>query len=239
MLHTRRCLSTATAISILMSSTKIGPTPLSAPRMPDRDNGYHLHSGHSVQGILNIAGQIRISGVRSASTLIRWKKSRVSLSRAVSPAKNPKVVGIGETGLDYYYDSNPTTYGGKLPNTYAGRETGLPLIVHTRDADEDMADILEGEMKKGAFSGVLHCCIRRKSGPAGARHRFLHLAIGYRDVQERAGPPRYRRGCSDRPHSGRDGCTVFGTDPQSRQAERAILRGPYRRQSRRNQECKF
>jgi TatD DNase family protein len=77
----------------------------------------------------------------------------------VSRATHPKVIAIGETGLDYYYDNSPRKLQETSFRTHiaASRETGLPLIVHTRDADEDMADILEDEMGKGAFPGVLHC----------------------------------------------------------------------------------
>ncbi|CAN0598554.1 unnamed protein product, partial [Laminaria digitata] len=62
-------------------------------------------------------------------------------------------------GLDYYYDNSPRELQETSFRTHiaAARETGLPLIVHTRDADDDMADILEDEMGKGAFPGVLHC----------------------------------------------------------------------------------
>ena len=83
----------------------------------------------------------------------------VSVEDLVSRAADPKVVGIGETGLDYYYDNSPRDLQQTSFRTHvaAARETGLPLIVHTRDADDDMADILEDEMGKGAFPGVLHC----------------------------------------------------------------------------------
>ena len=83
----------------------------------------------------------------------------VSVEDLVSRAAHPKVVGIGETGLDYYYDNSPRDLQQTSFRTHvaAARETGLPLIVHTRDADDDMADILEDEMGKGAFPGVLHC----------------------------------------------------------------------------------
>lgn len=83
----------------------------------------------------------------------------VSVEDLVSCAAHPKVVGIGETGLDYYYDNSPRELQKTSFRTHiaAARETGLPLIVHTRDADDDMADILEDEMGKGDFPGVLHC----------------------------------------------------------------------------------
>lgn len=83
----------------------------------------------------------------------------VSVDDLLSRAAHPKVIGIGETGLDYYYDNSPRELQQASFRTHiaAARETGLPLIVHTRDADDDMADILEDEMGKGAFPGVLHC----------------------------------------------------------------------------------
>ena len=83
----------------------------------------------------------------------------VTVERLVELAAHPKVVGIGETGLDYYYDNSPRDVQQQSFRTHiaAARETGLPLIVHTRDADDDMADILEDEMEKGAYTGVLHC----------------------------------------------------------------------------------
>ena len=83
----------------------------------------------------------------------------VTVEDLVSRATHPKVIAIGETGLDYYYDNSPRELQETSFRTHiaASRETGLPLIVHTRDADEDMAEILEDEMEKGAFPGVLHC----------------------------------------------------------------------------------
>jgi TatD DNase family protein len=74
-------------------------------------------------------------------------------------ARNPKVVGIGETGLDYYYEHSPraqqqTNFRFHIA---AARERGLPLIVHTRDAEDDTIAILREEMAQGAFTGLIHC----------------------------------------------------------------------------------
>jgi TatD DNase family protein len=74
-------------------------------------------------------------------------------------AEHPKVIGFGETGLDYYYEHSPrdrqeTSFRAHIA---AAREAGLPLVVHARDADDDMANILEEEHSKGPFSGLLHC----------------------------------------------------------------------------------
>ena len=74
-------------------------------------------------------------------------------------ARNAKVVGIGETGLDYFYDRSPRDEQIAVFRVHidAARKTGLPLIIHTRDAEEDTIAILKAEMGKGAFTGVLHC----------------------------------------------------------------------------------
>jgi TatD DNase family protein len=74
-------------------------------------------------------------------------------------AAHPKVVGIGETGLDYYYDESDRETQQALFRVHIGvaRETGLPLIVHTRDAEDDTARILAEEMGRGAFPALIHC----------------------------------------------------------------------------------
>ncbi|HWA69003.1 MAG TPA: TatD family hydrolase [Rhizomicrobium sp.] len=77
----------------------------------------------------------------------------------IAQAAHPKVVAIGETGLDYYYEHSPK--GPQRANfrshIAAARVTGLPVIVHTRDADDDTIEILRDEMDKGAFTGLIHC----------------------------------------------------------------------------------
>lgn len=74
-------------------------------------------------------------------------------------AANPKVIGIGETGLDYYYDHSDRTVQRDLFRTHiaVARQTGLPLIIHTRDAEDDTAQILAEEMEKGTFPALIHC----------------------------------------------------------------------------------
>jgi TatD DNase family protein len=83
-------------------------------------------------------------------------------------AKHPKVVGFGETGLDYFYEHSPRDAQERSFRAHiqAARETGLPLVVHTRDADEDTGRILAEEQAKGAFPGLIHCF---SSGPDLAR----------------------------------------------------------------------
>ena len=83
----------------------------------------------------------------------------ITLEEIVLLARHPKVVAIGEAGLDYHYDNAPRADQEKGFRTHiaAARETGLPLVIHTRDADEDTACILEQEMAAGSFTAVLHC----------------------------------------------------------------------------------
>ena len=80
-------------------------------------------------------------------------------SPLIAAAKHPKVVGIGETGLDYYYEHSPRDAQAKNFRLHieAARALGLPVIVHTRDADDDTIEILRDEMGKGAFTGLIHC----------------------------------------------------------------------------------
>ena len=83
----------------------------------------------------------------------------VTVDDLVSLADHPKFVGIGETGLDYHYtaDSKPVQQQSLRIHIEAARQTGLPLIIHARDADDDMARILTEEHGAGAFSCVMHC----------------------------------------------------------------------------------
>lgn len=89
----------------------------------------------------------------------------VTAEELVRLAEHPKVVAIGEAGLDYFYDHAPREAQalGLRTHIAAARETGLPLVIHARDADSDMAAILEEETGKGAFPFILHCF---SSGPA-------------------------------------------------------------------------
>lgn len=80
-------------------------------------------------------------------------------TRLIDRAEHRKVVGIGETGLDYYYAHSPreAQIANFRAHIAAARETGLPLIVHTRNADEDTIAILRDEMGRGTFTGLIHC----------------------------------------------------------------------------------
>ncbi|RUY38293.1 TatD family deoxyribonuclease, partial [Mesorhizobium sp. M7A.F.Ca.CA.001.13.2.1] len=83
----------------------------------------------------------------------------ITVEELVRLSAHPKVVAIGEAGLDYFYDKAPrdAQAQGFRNHIAAARETGLPLVIHSRDADADMADILEDETGKGAFPFILHC----------------------------------------------------------------------------------
>jgi TatD DNase family protein len=83
----------------------------------------------------------------------------LSVADLVALTRHDKTVAIGEAGLDYFYDLSPpeAQARGFRNHIAAARETGLPLVIHSRDADADMAAILEEETGKGAFPAVLHC----------------------------------------------------------------------------------
>jgi TatD DNase family protein len=85
--------------------------------------------------------------------------SDVTTEMLVARASHPKVIGIGESGLDYYYDHSDRARQRDSFRAHiaAARETGLPLIVHTRDAETDTLQILEEEMGKGAYPALIHC----------------------------------------------------------------------------------
>ena len=83
----------------------------------------------------------------------------IDAAKLTAKAAHPRVIGIGETGLDYYYDHSDRAQqrASFREHIKASRETGLPIIVHTRDAEEDTAQILSEEMTVGEYTGVIHC----------------------------------------------------------------------------------
>ncbi|MBU3261143.1 TatD family hydrolase [Roseovarius sp. PS-C2] len=98
-----------------------------------------------------------------------------TVEELVKLAEHPKFVGIGETGLDYHYtaDSAEVQRQSLRIHIAAARETGLPLIIHARSADDDMARILAEEHAKGAYSCVMHCF----SSGAGLARAALDLGF--------------------------------------------------------------
>ena len=87
------------------------------------------------------------------------EEPEITSEHLIRMAEDPKVVGFGETGLDFYYDNCPSDNQEKSFRVHimAAREAGLPVIVHTRDADADMVRVLDDEHQNGPFSGLIHC----------------------------------------------------------------------------------
>jgi TatD DNase family protein len=83
----------------------------------------------------------------------------IGTEQLVAATRHPKVVALGEAGLDYHYDTSARAAQeqGFRAHIAAARQTGLPLVIHSRDADDDMAKILRNEMGQGPFPAVLHC----------------------------------------------------------------------------------
>ena len=111
----------------------------------------------------------------------------VTADELVRLPAHPKVVAIGEAGLDYHYDKSPRAAQAQGFRTHiaAARETGLPLVIHARAADDDMAAILEEESGKGAFPFILHCFSSgRRARRNRRRARRLRLVLRHTDLQE-------------------------------------------------------
>jgi TatD DNase family protein len=87
------------------------------------------------------------------------RETDVTVSDLVVISKHPKVVGIGEAGLDHHYHHSPRDVQAKSFGVHiaAARESGLPIVIHSREAEKDTASILEEEMTRGAFKMLLHC----------------------------------------------------------------------------------
>ncbi|MGZ5960848.1 MAG: TatD family hydrolase [Rhizomicrobium sp.] len=97
----------------------------------------------------------------------------------VEAARHPKVAGIGETGLDYYYEHSPRPQqiANFRAHIEAGRQTGLPVIVHTRDADDDTIRILREEMRSRPFTGLIHCFTGTKALAEAALELGLYISV--------------------------------------------------------------
>ena len=93
----------------------------------------------------------------------------------LAATEHPRVIAIGETGLDYYYDHSDRTTQRALFRTHiaVARQTGLPLIIHTRDAEDDTAAIIADEMEQGAFPALIHCF----TASAGFGRKMLELGL--------------------------------------------------------------
>ena len=99
--------------------------------------------------------------------------------RLIEATRHPKVVGIGETGLDFYYEHSPREEQAESFRAHmaASRATGLPLIVHTRNADAETGDMLEEEHRKGAFPGLIHCFSSGRAVAERALALGLYISI--------------------------------------------------------------
>lgn len=139
----------------------------------DQDGAIARAKAAGVTGMLNISTRERewetVIGAAEKDPII-WatvgihpheadEHAGIDAARLIAAARHPRVIGIGETGLDYYYDHSDRERqkASFREHIAAARTTGLPLIVHTRDAEQDTAEILTGEMGKGAYRGVIHC----------------------------------------------------------------------------------
>ncbi len=99
----------------------------------------------------------------------------ISVDRIIDLSKHDKVIGIGETGLDFFYENSEKEIQINLFKKHIkiSRETRLPLIIHTRDADEETCGLLENEYKRGKFSGLIHCFT------AGQKMAEVALNLGF------------------------------------------------------------
>ncbi|MBR0551588.1 TatD family hydrolase [Stakelama marina] len=123
------------------------------------------------------------------------KHPDIDTAKLVERAGHPRVVGIGESGLDYYYEHSDRERQKSSFRSHlaACRETQLPIVVHTRDAEEDTAEILSDEMGKGAFPGVIHCFTASADFARKALDLGMYISISgivtfknARDLQETA-----------------------------------------------------
>ena len=107
------------------------------------------------------------------------KEPEVTPEDLIRLAGHDKVIGFGETGLDFHYNKSPRDIQKRQFTAHieASRELGLPLIVHTRNADDDMAEILKEETVKGKFGGLLHCFSSSRALAETALNLGLYLSI--------------------------------------------------------------
>ncbi|MES2755535.1 MAG: TatD family hydrolase [Pseudomonadota bacterium] len=121
--------------------------------------------------------------------------AHIDTAKLVERAAHPRVVGIGESGLDYYYDHSDRArqQASFRAHVAACRATGLPIVVHTRDAEEDTLSILREELGKGAYPGVIHCFTASGAFADAALAMGFYISISgivtfknARDLQETA-----------------------------------------------------
>ena len=133
----------------------------------DRADGAGIETLVTISTRVHKFGQVRAIAERYANVFCSvgthphnaHEELDVTADDLVRLAEHPKVVAIGEAGLDYHYDFSPreAQARGLLTHIDAARRTGLPLVIHAREADADLAAILKRETEKGPFPAVLHC----------------------------------------------------------------------------------
>ena len=103
----------------------------------------------------------------------------LSLNDLIKHTKKKKCIGIGESGLDFYYENSPKELQTKLFRIHidAARETKLPLIIHTRNADTQTIQVLTEEMKKGPFTGLIHCFSTSKELAKNAINLGFYISL--------------------------------------------------------------
>jgi len=157
--------------------------------LPDLDDVVARAKQAGVTRMVTICTRLKnaatIRAIADAQPPVFWAAGTHPMSAAEEPlasvddlvalSRHPKFVGIGETGLDYHYtaDSKAVQQDSLRIHIEAARQTGLPLIIHARDADEDMARILTEEHRAGAYSCVMHCF----SSGADLAHAALDLGF--------------------------------------------------------------
>jgi TatD DNase family protein len=107
------------------------------------------------------------------------QKEPVGPDLLLSEAAHPKVVGFGETGLDYYYGHSPreAQIANFRNHITAARQSGLPVVIHTRDAEDDTIALLEEEQAVGPFTGVIHCFTGTSRLAGAALELGLHISV--------------------------------------------------------------
>lgn len=105
--------------------------------------------------------------------------SHIDTAKLMARADHPRVIGIGETGLDYYYDKSDRERqrASFRSHLVAAQETGLPVIVHTRDAEDDTLEFLRDAKAQGDFPGVIHCFTASDNFAWGALDLGLYISL--------------------------------------------------------------
>ena len=151
----------------------------------------------------------------------------IAADELIELTNHPRVVALGEAGLDNFYQhgSREAQERGFRAHIAAARATGLPLVIHTRDADDDCGRILEDEMAKGSFRAVLHCYTGGRELDESDLLGSFDFIHGDSHLQEIASLARSRGRASSRSHHGRNRFALSGAREIPRQTQRAFLRG--------------